>query len=95
MPAVMQNQYTSIRVDLEVYNALVSTKKILEQAYNRKFSLSETIQVVNRLSYDTIQRISSARRELDEMLDGRGKTAPKDIEHVLKTSERFARSSAQ
>ena len=50
-----------------------STKKILEQAYNRKFSLSETIQVVNRLSSETIQSISSARRGLDEMLDGRGK----------------------
>jgi hypothetical protein len=84
----VQSNYTSIRVDLEVYNALQSTKKILEQAYNRKFSLSETIQVVNRLSSETIQRISSARRELDEMLDGRGIISMKEIEHVLKPSDR-------
>lgn len=93
MPESMQIRYTSIRVDLEVYNSLLSTKKILEQAYNRKFSLSETIQVINRLSSDTIQRISSARRELDEMLDGRGKGVPKDIDHILKASERLARGS--
>jgi hypothetical protein len=94
MPEILQNRYTSIRVDLEVYNALLSTKKVLEQAYNRKFSLSETIQVVNRLSSETIQHISSARRELDEMLDGRGKAAGKDMEYVLKSSERFARGSS-
>ncbi len=94
MPEAIQSRYTSIRVDLEVYNSLLSTKKILEQAYNRKFSLSETIQVVNRLSSDTVQHISSARRELDEMLDGRGKTSGKDMEYVLKTSERFARGSS-
>jgi hypothetical protein len=96
MPEQIQNRYTSIRVDLEVYNALLSTKKILEQAYNRKFSLSETIQVVNRLSSDTIQHISSARRELDEMLDGRGgspgKISAKDLEYVQKSGERFSRS---
>ena len=92
MPENIQTRYTSIRVDFEVYNALLSTKKILEQAYNRKFSLSETIQVVNRLSSDTIQRISSARRELDEMIDGRGK-ASKDMEYVLKSSERFSRGT--
>jgi len=90
MPENIQSRYTSIRVDLEVYNALLSTKKVLEQAYNRKFSLSETIQVVNRLSSETIQSISSARRELDEMLDGRGKAA-KDMEYVLKSTERFSR----
>lgn len=95
MPATMQIRYTSIRVDLEVYNALLSTKRILEQAYNRKFSLSETIQVVNRLSSDTIQQISSARRQLDEMLDGRGKTVMKDIEHFVKGNERSQRSSTQ
>jgi len=88
-----QTRYTSIRVDLEVYNALLSTKKILEQAYNRKFSLSETIQVVNRLSSDTIQKISSARRELDEMIVGRGK-ASKDMEYVLKSTERFSRGNS-
>ena len=93
MPEILQNRYTSIRVDLEVYNALLSTKKVLEQAYNRKFSLSETIQVVNRLSSETIQQISSRKRELDEMLDGRGK-AGKDMEYVLKSSERFARSNS-
>jgi hypothetical protein len=71
MSESMQTRYTSIRVDLEVYNSLLSTKKILEQAYSRKFSLSETIQVVNRLSSDTIQLVSSKKRELDEMLDGR------------------------
>jgi len=91
MPENMQNRYTSIRVDLEVYNALLSTKKILEQAYNRKFSLSETIQVTNRLSSDTIQKIASAKRELDEMIDGRGK-GPKDMEYVLKSTERFSRA---
>lgn len=93
MPERLQMHYTSIRVDLEVYNSLQSTKKILEQAYNRKFSLSETLQVVNRLSSETIQKISSARRELDEMLDGRGKT--KDIDYVLKSTERLARGSSQ
>lgn len=93
MPQQMQNRYTSIRVDSEVYNSLLSTKKVLEQAYNRKFSLSETIQVVNRLSSETIQLVSSKRRELDEMLDGRGKSSPKEIEHVLKPSERFVRGS--
>ena len=90
----IQNRYTSIRVDLEVYNSLLSTKKILEQAYNRKFSLSETIQVINRLSSDTIQSISSARRELDEMLVGRGKASPKDMEYVLKSTERFSRAGS-
>jgi hypothetical protein len=94
MPENIQNRYTSIRVDLEVYNSLLSTKKILEQAYNRKFSLSETIQVVNRLSSDTIQRISSARRELDEMIDGRGKATSKDMEYVLKSTERFSRGGS-
>ena len=94
MPRTIQNNYTSIRVDLEVYNALLSTKRILEQAYNRKFSLSETIQVVNRLSSDTIQQISSARRQLDEMLDGRGKSSLKDIDHLIKGSERANRGSA-
>ncbi len=93
MPENMQSRYTSIRVDLEVYNALLSTKKILEQAYNRKFSLSETIQVVNRLSSETIQSISSARRGLDEMLDGRGKAA-KDMEYVPKSTERFSRGGS-
>jgi hypothetical protein len=93
MPENMQKPYTSIRVDYEVYNALQSTKKILEQAYNRKFSLSETIQVVNRLSSDTIQKISSARRELDEMIDGRGKSS-KDMEYVLKSTERFSRGAS-
>ena len=93
MPDNMQSRYTSIRVDLEVYNALLSTKKVLEQAYNRKFSLSETIQVVNRLSSETIQSISSARRGLDEMLDGRGKVT-KDIEDVPKSTERFSRGGS-
>ena len=88
MPEVMHQGYTSIRVEIEVYNSLVSTKRILEQAYNRKFSLSETIQIVNRLSSDTVQKISSARRELDEMLDGRGKSNLMDIEHVIKNMER-------
>ncbi|MDG6906901.1 MAG: hypothetical protein JRN20_14075 [Nitrososphaerota archaeon] len=72
----------------------MSTKKVLEQAYNRKFSLSETIQVVNRLSSETIQLVSSKRRELDEMLDGRGKTSPKELEHTIKPNERFVRGSA-
>ena len=89
----MQTRYTTIRVDLEVYNAIVSTKKILEQAYNRKFSLSETIHVVNRLSSDTIQEISSARRELDEMLVGRGKITAKDVERILKPQERNYREN--
>lgn len=91
MPENVQSHYTTIRVDLEVYNALLSTKRILEQAYNRKFSLSETIQVVNRLSSDTIQKISSARRELDEMLVGRGKISAKDLDHIVKQNERVAR----
>ncbi len=95
MPEQMHNKYTSIRVDIEVYNSILSTKKILELAYNRKFSLSETIQVVNRLSSDTIQLVSSKRRELDEMLDGRVKSAAKDLDHVLKTTERSARGSSQ
>jgi hypothetical protein len=95
MPEQLQSRYTSIRVDLDVYNSLLSTKKVLEGAYNRKFSLSETIQVVNRLSSETIQLVSSKRRELDEMLDGRGKGSPKDMDYVLKSSERFARSSTQ
>jgi len=82
MPASIQTRYTSIRVDLQVYNSILSTKKILEQAYKRKFSLSETIQVVNQLSYDQIQKISSKRRELDEMLDGRGKVTPKEADHL-------------
>ncbi|MGI0091922.1 MAG: hypothetical protein ACREBS_09450 [Nitrososphaerales archaeon] len=90
MPEQMQIRYTSIRVDLEVYNSLLSTKKTLEQAYNRKFSLSETVQVVNRLASDTIRHISSTRRELDEMLDGRGKVIPKDSDYS-KSGERFAR----
>ena len=93
MPRTIQNNYTSIRVDLEVYNALLSTKRTLEQAYNRKFSLSETIQVVNRLSSDTIQQISSARRQLDEMLDGRGKSSLKDIDHLVKGGDRASRSA--
>ncbi len=93
MPQSMQYRYTTIRVDLEVYNALQSTKRILEQAYNRKFSLSETIQVINRLSSDTIQRISSARRELDEMLVGRGKITAKDLERILKPAERSQRQT--
>ncbi len=87
MSGQIQSRYTSIRVDLEVYNALLSTKKILEQAYKRKFSLSETIQVVNRLSSDTIQHISSARKELDDMLDGRGMPSQKDLERKLKITE--------
>jgi predicted CopG family antitoxin len=91
----MQTNYTTIRVDLEVYNGLQSTKKILEQAYNRKFSLSETIQVVNRLSSETIQRISSAKRELDEMLDGRGSVSMKEIDHVLKAAERSPRRDSK
>jgi hypothetical protein len=73
-----QIRYTSVRIDLEVYNSLLGSKKILEQAYNRKFSLSETIQVLNQLSADTIQHISSARRELDEMITGRRKAASKE-----------------
>jgi hypothetical protein len=93
MPESIQIRYTTIRVDLEVYNALLSTKRILEQAYNRKFSLSETIQVVNRLSSDTIQKISSARRELDEMLVGRGKITAKDLERILKPAERNHRQN--
>lgn len=93
MPHEMQTRYTSIRVDLEVYNSLLSTKKILEQAYNRRFSLSETIQVVNRLSSDTIHLVASKRRELDEMLDGRVKGGLKDLD-LTKTSERHARISA-
>jgi hypothetical protein len=93
MPAGIQTRYTSIRIDFEVYNSLSSTKRILEQAYNRKFSLSETIQVVNRLSSDTIQQISSARRQLDEMLDGRGKASMKDVEKMLKGSDRSQRNS--
>jgi predicted CopG family antitoxin len=93
MPSAIQIRYTSIRVDLEVYNSLLSTKRILEQAYNRKFSLSETIQVVNRLSSDTIQQISSARRQLDEMLDGRGTASMKDVEKMLKSGDRAQRSS--
>jgi len=76
-----QTRYTSVRIDLEVYNSLLSSKKILEQAYNRKFSLSETIQVLNQLSADTIQHISSAKRELDEMITGRRKSAPKEADH--------------
>jgi hypothetical protein len=88
MAGPIQARYTTIRVDLEVYNALLSTKRILEQAYNRKFSLSETIQVVNRLSSDAIQKISGARRDLDEMLVGRGKIPGKDLEHLSKQSER-------
>ncbi len=91
----MQSRYTSIRVDIEVYNSLQSTRKILEQAYNRKFSLSETIQVVNRLSSDTIQQISSARRQLDEMLDGRGKMISKDIDRILKPTERISKDSSK
>jgi predicted CopG family antitoxin len=84
----MQPAYTTIRVDLEVYNSLQSTRKILEQAYSRKFSLSETIQVINRLSSETIQRISSAKRELDEMLEGRGSASLKGIEQAIKAGER-------
>ncbi|MHB1908399.1 MAG: hypothetical protein ACYCQJ_05950 [Nitrososphaerales archaeon] len=89
----IQQRYTTIRVDLEVYNSLLSSKRILEQAYNRKFSLSETIQVVNRLSSDTIQKISSAKRELDEMLVGRGKISAKDLEQILKSNERPSRQN--
>ena len=88
MPESIKARYTTIRVDLEVYNALLSTKRILEQAYNRKFSLSETIQVVNRLSSDAIQKISGARRDLDEMLVGRGKVSAKELEHLAKQNER-------
>ena len=77
----LQTRYTSIRIDLEVYNSLQSTKKILEQAYNRKFSLSETIQVVIKLSSDAIQLVSSKKRELDEMLEGRG-TGPKEMRNT-------------
>jgi hypothetical protein len=88
----IHSRYTTIRVDLEVYNSILSTKRILEQAYNRKFSLSETIQVINRLSSDTIQKISSARRELDEMLVGRGKITAKDLERILKPAERSQRN---
>ncbi|HKW05333.1 MAG TPA: hypothetical protein VJN71_08550 [Nitrososphaerales archaeon] len=87
--------YTTIRVDSEVYNSLQSTKRILEQAYNRKFSLSETIQVVNRLSSDTVQHISSARRELDEMLVGRGKLTSKDLEGLMKAAEKGLRQNQQ
>lgn len=93
MPESIQFRYTTIRVDLEVYNALLSTRRILEQAYNRKFSLSETIQVINRLSSDTIQKISSARRELDEMLVGRGKITAKDLERILKPPDRNQRQN--
>lgn len=93
MPESIQLRYTTIRVDLEVYNALLSTKRTLEQAYNRKFSLSETIQVINRLSSDTIQKISSARRELDEMLVGRGKITAKDLERILKAPDRNQRQT--
>jgi hypothetical protein len=77
-----------------VYNSLQSSKRTLEQAYNRKFSLSETIQVVNRLSSETIQKISSARRDLDEMLVGRGKLSAKDLEGLLKPSEKNQKVSA-
>ena len=93
MSNTIQQRYTTIRVDLEVYNSLLSSKRILEQAYNRKFSLSETIQVVNRLSSDTIQKISSAKRELDEMLVGRGKISAKDLEQILKSNERPSRQN--
>ena len=93
MSNTIQQRYTTIRVDLEVYNSLLSSKRILEQAYNRKFSLSETIQVVNRLSSDTIQKISSAKRELDEMLVGRGKISAKDLEQILKPNERSSRQN--
>lgn len=93
MPQEIQTRYTSIRVDLEVYNSLLSTKKILEQAYTRRFSLSETIQVVNRLSSDTIHLVASKRRELDEMLDGRGKAGLKDLE-LAKATDRHGRISA-
>ncbi|MHB8565896.1 MAG: hypothetical protein ACYC7D_14210 [Nitrososphaerales archaeon] len=93
MSESIQSRYTSIRVDLEVYNSLQSTKKTLELAYNKKFSLSETIQIINRLSSDTIQKISSARRDLDEMLDGRGKSGPKELDHLLKNPERSGRSA--
>lgn len=92
MSESMQSRYTSIRVDLEVYNSLLSTKKTLELAYNKKFSMSETIQIVNRLSSDTIQKISAARRDLDEMLDGRGKSSvPKDLDHITKIPDRSSR----
>jgi hypothetical protein len=93
MPMHMQERYTSIRVDLEVYNSLLSTKRVLEQAYSRKFSLSETIQVVNRLSSDSVHRISSTRRELDEMLVGRGKIGSKDIEVLVKGEDRTPKRS--
>lgn len=94
MPHEIQIRYTSIRVDLEVYNSLLSTKKILEQAYNRRFSLSETIQVVNRLSSDTIHLVASKKRELDEMLDGRGKGSLKDLD-LTKGADRHSRLTAQ
>jgi hypothetical protein len=82
MPEITQSRYTTVRIDLEVYNSLLSSRKILEQAYNRKFSLSETIQVLNQLSSDTIQHISSTKRELDEMITGRGKAISKDSEYT-------------
>ena len=78
MPTTIQSEYTSIRIGLDVYNSLLSTKKILEQAYKKKFSLSETIRVINQLSNEQIQNISSKRRELDEMLDGRWKAISKE-----------------
>ena len=93
LPNSIQSGYTSIRVDLQVYNSLLSTKKILEQAYKQKFSLSETIQVVNQLSYDQIQKISSKRRELDEMLDGRGKLASKEVDHPTSKTRESVRGS--
>jgi len=77
----------------QVYNSLLSTKKILEQAYKQKFSLSETIQVVNQLSYDQVQKISSKRRELDEMLDGRGKIASKETDRSITKPREVARGS--
>jgi hypothetical protein len=86
MPEVTQTRYTTVRIDLEVYNALLSSRKILEQAYNRKFSLSETIQVLNQLSSDTIQHISSTKRELDEMITGRGKPISKDSDYSAKSN---------
>jgi hypothetical protein len=85
MPADIQTKYTTVRIDLEVYNSLLISRKILEQAYNRKFSLSETIQVLNQLSSDTIQHISSTKRELDEMITGRAKPIMKDQDRIAKS----------
>jgi predicted CopG family antitoxin len=67
----IQTRYTSIRIASEVYNSLLHTKKILEQAYSKKFSFSDVIQLLNALSTDAIQKISSTRRDLDRMIEGK------------------------